>query len=88
MEMSCLLHRGIWQHHRVIAIKIKFSFKSLVLLSTFENDELKSRMMGLEFRDLEEAKVSWHHPNVDAAAVAPQLEQQAERSWRVQEDHG
>lgn len=72
MEMSCLLHRGIWQHHRVIAIKIKFSFKSLV-----RNYELKSRTLGLEFRGLEKANESWSHWNVNAIAVALQLEQQA-----------
>lgn len=72
MEMSCLLHRGIRQHHRVIAIKIKSSFKSLV-----RNYELKSRTLGLEFRDLEKANESWSHPNVNATAVALQLEQQA-----------
>lgn len=72
MEMSCLLHRGIWQHHRVIAIKIKSSFKSLV-----RNYELKSRTLGLEFRDLEKPNESWSHPNVNATAVALQLEQQA-----------
>lgn len=83
MEMSRLLHRGIWQHYRVIAIKIKFSFKSPV-----QNYEPKSRTMGLEFRDLDEANVSWSHPNVNAAAVAPQLEQQAGCSQLVQEDRG
>lgn len=72
MEMSCLLHRGIWQHHRVIAIKIKSSFKSLV-----RNYELKSRTLGLEFRDLEKANESWSHPSVNGTAVALQLKQQA-----------
>lgn len=71
MEMSCLPHRGIRQHHRVIAIKIKSSFKSLV-----QNYELKSRTLGLEFRDLEKANESWSHPNVNATALALQLEQQ------------
>lgn len=82
MEMSLLLHRGIWQHHRVIAIKIKFCFKSLV-----RNYEPKSGTMGLELRDLEEANVSWSHPNVNAAVVAPQLEQQAGCSRMAQEYH-
>lgn len=68
MEMSLLLHRGIWQHHRVIAIKIKFSFKSLV-----RNYELKSGTTGLEFRDLEEVNVSWSHPNVNAGAASGML---------------
>lgn len=63
MEMSLLLHRGIWQHHRVIAIKIKFGFKSLV-----RNYELKSGTMGLEFRDLEEVNVSWSRSNVNVAS--------------------
>lgn len=48
------LHRGIWQHHRVTAIRIKFSFKSLV-----QNYEPKSRRMALELKDLEQANMNW-----------------------------
>lgn len=75
------LHRGIWQHHRVTAIRIKFSFKSLV-----QNYEPKSRRMALELKDLEQANMNWSHPNVNAATLALQLEQQVGCSQMVQED--
>lgn len=42
----------------------------------------------MEFRDLQEANVSWSHPNVNAAVVALQLELQAGCSWLVQEYGG
>lgn len=70
MEMSHLLHRGIWQHHGVTAVMTKFCFKGCL-----QNDEPKSVELGLEFRDMEEVNVSCSHPNVNAAAVALQLEQ-------------